>query len=215
MTRSATTQNAVMPATVNSGDLLLAVAAFDDSTTTITTPSGWTLLIGRTTGSGAAVSGVYAKVADGTEDGTSVDFVTSNSQRGSVHVIRVTGWSGSLTRMPIVACAPPIAGGSDIVSLVLGTASADVLWIAAQVKSSTTAWGGSPPSGYANENKTNVSEDSLSSASVATATKTTTAASESTTGWWLTAGASTGTFLIAVLPVGAIKSTRPTAAIGM
>jgi hypothetical protein len=182
-----------MPATVNSGDLLLAIAAFDSSSTTITTPSGWTRIIGNAKD---PVVGVYAKVADGTEDGTNVNFVTSNSQRGSVHVLRFTAWAGNLdpgVRAVIGAAASTGSGAT------LGVgASADVHWVAFQAKSSGGAWG-TAPSGYSNENKTNVSEDSLSSASIASAARTNTAAFEEVaTMWNSTNGFITG--LIAVLP---------------
>jgi hypothetical protein len=211
----ATSHNVNMPATVNAGELLLAIVAFDELITTITTPSGWTRLVTRTPASGLVIAAVYAKVATGSEGGTSVDFVTSNAQRGSAHVIRVTSWAGSLGRVPIAVCAAPITGGSDEVTLVTGTSAMDILWIAAQAKSSSSAWGATPPTGYSNESKTNASEDTTAGGSIASAARAATAAGESVTGWWLGGGTSICSFVIAVLPVGAIKSVRPSAAMGV
>ncbi len=189
----ATTHAANMPATVNSGDLLLAEACFDSSTTTITTPGGWTKLIGASNSD--PVGGVYAKVADGTEDSTTVDFATSNSQRGSVHVQRITGWVGSLGN--ITTAFATATGG---IAVGFGGTGKDVLFIAAQIKSSVTAWGGSPPSGYSNENKTGTGEDTSASGSIASATKAATSvtAESVATLWNTTTSVTFGSFLVAV-----------------
>lgn len=201
-----TTHAANMPATVNSGDLLIAAAAFD-ATATITTPSGWTLMVAGAE-TGVMVSGLYTKVAAGSEGGTTVDFATSAAQRGSVHVFRVTAWEGSLGGLRVVA----YGAGVRAIGLALG-ASHDWLWIAAQYKSAVAAWstGGGTPSGYGNDNRTNASEDSTASASIASGTKTATAASEEVAPVWL---AATGeAFLIGVLPSsGTSVSVAPAAA---
>ncbi len=95
---AATAHNVVMPSTVNSGDLLLTLFTNDMAAGgTTTTPSGWTAVSTQT--SGNTIRGtVYAKVADGTEDGASVDFVTSVSEEAAAQVYRVPAgeWSGAL-----------------------------------------------------------------------------------------------------------------------
>jgi len=84
---SETTSHAVtMPTTVNAGELLLVdIHVGSDDTSkdyAITTPTGWTQVIHTTLGyssggeSHRSRVGIFAKVADGTEDGTTVDFVT-------------------------------------------------------------------------------------------------------------------------------------------
>lgn len=189
-----TNHSANMPATVNAGDLLLALVATDGNPT-ITTPSGWTLLLSVPSSIEPAF-GLYGKVAAGTEGGTTVNWVTSASERGSIHILRVSSWFGSLDG--VISGAGRCAGTFNDACLSIGSTAKDVLWIAAQWKSSATAWG-TVPSGYSNENKTNISEDSSSSASIASATKAATQNRESISTMW---NAVSGFFngLVAVLP---------------
>ncbi len=202
----ATSHAANMPATVNPADLLLAFAAFDAATTTITTPAGWTKLIGESTAT-SMVDGVYAKVAVGNEDSTTVDFVTSNSQRGSVAVVRVNSWAGILDGLVAM-----LGSGAGPGSLSFGSTSRDFLAVAASCKSSATTFG-TVPSGYTNESKTGVGEDSGSSASVVVASRTVTASAEEVATWWNTS-ALFPVYIVAVLPVGALIRPRPTTQIG-
>lgn len=170
----ATTHNAVMPATVNAGDLLLALVGFD-GVATITTPSGWTHVGGMIDANQFQNLNfaIFAKVADGSEEGANVNFVTDTSQRGTAHVIRASGWRGSLDG---IVCAVSMLYNTNP-AFVLGWGSAqDVLLVVFEVKSSVTGWSSGPPSGYSNNTKTNVSEDSTSSCSIASATKTASAA---------------------------------------
>jgi hypothetical protein len=176
----ATTHNAVMPATVAAGDLLLALAAFDSLATTITTPNGWTLIL-----SGPAIDpifGIYAKVAVGNEDGASVDFVTSNAQRGSVHVLRFSGWEGTLDGG--LRAAMGADGTTPITALAVGITAREIIWVSAQVKSSASAWGASPPSSYINENKSGVGLDTSGAGSIASATRARTVAVEDIPALW-------------------------------
>ena len=205
----ATAHAANMPATVNPGDLLLAIAAFDmGAGTTITTPSGWTLL-GAQEGSTLIASSFYGKVAVGDEDSATVDFVTSDAQRGSVHVFRVSGWAGALDAIRLSSSS---AGAASRDRLSIGTVARDILWIAAQIKSSATAWGATQPSGYSNVSKTNASEDTTVSASIASASRTNSAFEELITAWWNTTGLD---LIIAVPPVGAAYTIRPRSLIGV
>ncbi len=190
----ATTHAANMPATVNAGDLLLATAAFDSSSTTITTPSGWTLL--QAGFSADPVGGLYAKVAGGTEGGTTVDWATNNSQRGSVHVIRVTDWYGTLDGLRWA-----LGYANDWIGLSIGGTAQDLLWVAIEYKSSGSAWNAGPPSGYSNNTKSGVGEDTTVSASIATATKAASAASENITTLWNSSTAATfQTLIVAIYP---------------
>lgn len=82
----ATAHAVSMPATVEKGALLLCFFA-NDGTATVTTPTGWTAIDSATDGAAMRL-GVYAKKADGTEGGTTVDFVTSATERAAAQVIR-------------------------------------------------------------------------------------------------------------------------------
>lgn len=97
---AATSHNVTMPATVNSGDLLMVLFTNDFATGgTTTVPSGWTQNAGWTSTQGAAGvrAGVFIKVASGSEDGSTVDFVTSVSEEASsqVYLIPAGEWSGT------------------------------------------------------------------------------------------------------------------------
>lgn len=209
----ATTHNANMPATVTAGDLLLALACFDAATTTITTPAGWTVIWVGTSGDDPII-GVYGKRAAGTEGGTTVDFATSNAQRGSVHVIRLTAWAGYVDAIRIALTDTGNALG-NAVAIALGPTSRDYLFVGAQLKSSTATWG-TAPSGYSNEAKTNVSEDLNTSGSIASATKTGTANSERISSAWSNASAKTAwTIVVAVPGVGQLPVQRAHSLVGV
>ena len=92
------TQNLVtMPATVAAGDGLVVILGLDNQNT-ITTPAGWTLLWFDQSGAFFSFAG-YVKVADGTEGGTTVDFVTSAASRHGAQVFKFTAgtWGGLVT----------------------------------------------------------------------------------------------------------------------
>jgi len=90
---AATAHDVDMPATVTADDLLLVFFA-NNNNTAVTTPSGWTLLQG---GNQSFVNGnAYAKKADGTEGGGTVDFVTASSEAGTAQCYRITSWGGTL-----------------------------------------------------------------------------------------------------------------------
>ena len=191
----ATSHAANMPATVTAGDLLLAVAAFDSASTTITTPSGWTRLIDI---GGDPVAGVFAKVAAGTEDGSTVDFATSNVQRGSVHVLRVTAWQGTLLGL---GAANAFIGTTAIIGLSPSPTSRDYLFVVAQVKSTSGTFGATPTN-WINEAKTGAGEDTVASASVATATRAITGTATDANPLWISLSGHPA-FIMAVWPEGA------------
>jgi hypothetical protein len=98
--------NVTMPATVDTGDLLL-VLFLNDEANSVTTPSGWTQLFSSAdpdSGQGDEAEvrlGAYAKDAVGNEDATNVDFVTTGGgadQQGAAHVYRITAdaWEGTI-----------------------------------------------------------------------------------------------------------------------
>lgn len=80
-----------MPATVNSGNLLEVVIAFDGSDA-CTTPAGWTASANSNDSGGSGIrTWVYRKVAAGSEGGTSVNFVTSGARIANALCRRFTG----------------------------------------------------------------------------------------------------------------------------
>ncbi len=94
-----TTHNVQMPATVNSGDLLMVFIS-SDGTPDFTTPSGWTgfFFWNSWAGSGNKFS-MWAKRSDGTEGGTTVNWATNVAEKAAAQVYRITGWrdSGTIT----------------------------------------------------------------------------------------------------------------------
>lgn len=95
-----TTAHAVnMPSVVDANDLLLVLFT-NDANTTITDPDGagaWTQILTQTGGTQLRAS-VWAKVAAGSEDATTVDFVTSATDKAAAQVYRVPAseWSGAI-----------------------------------------------------------------------------------------------------------------------
>jgi hypothetical protein len=72
------TNSITLPATVSAGDLLIA-AQYDITNETIpSTPSGWTLINSITSGAAAGTLGIIVKIADGTEGGTTVTWLTGS-----------------------------------------------------------------------------------------------------------------------------------------
>ncbi len=124
------THNVDMPATVNSGDLLVILITRFNMTGTWTTPTGWTLLYDDTSSS-TSDSAAYVKSADGTEGGTSVAVVHSSDGRaGAAQAYRITGWSGTLSEVE-EARANGSSVSPDPPSLTPAWGAEDTLWIVA------------------------------------------------------------------------------------
>ena len=86
-----------MPAVVNAGDLLVVFLACD-GTPNVATPAGWTFFFGWNSWGGPTMKfSMYAKRSNGTEGGTTVDFVTSTAGRAAAQVYRISGWRDSGT----------------------------------------------------------------------------------------------------------------------
>lgn len=82
---AATSHNVNMPATVAAGDLLIMWFFMGPSPGTVTEPSGWTRIA-------QGICQLCWKIADGTEGGTTADFVTLNAIKAAANVDRITGW---------------------------------------------------------------------------------------------------------------------------
>lgn len=117
-----------MPATVDPGDLLIVILGQLAEAATVTTPSGWTAFHSTQTGGVGRLS-VYHKSASGSEDGGTVDFVTSSATTAAAQVYRITGWSAIEAATPATLSPgsttpnPPSFNPS-------GWGTEDTLWIA-------------------------------------------------------------------------------------
>lgn len=127
-TSLATAHNVLMPTTVNAGDTLICAFMFFGAATTVTTPSGWTLH-GSLQVSGSARGAVYSKIADGSEDGASVDWVTGATRRAAAVVARFSG-GPSATSSIEVTYATGSSATPDPPSETAAGGSADIKWMA-------------------------------------------------------------------------------------
>lgn len=117
-----------MPATVNVGDLLIALIAVDGNPT-ITTPSGWTLLNSTPATVAVVKAAVYYKVADGSEGGTTADFTTGASERMMGQVVRIA--AGTYSGVPEAAGAGTSSSvNPDPPNLTPSWGALNTLWIA-------------------------------------------------------------------------------------
>jgi len=117
-----------MPATVVAGELLLLLYSNDQSRT-VTTAAGWDRLYTQV--SSALRGSVYARTADGTEGGTTVNFNLSGNGDVSAQVLRIQGWHGNNV-LTDIDFGTPVAGNATTVNPPLVTAgwgSADNLFI--------------------------------------------------------------------------------------
>jgi hypothetical protein len=92
---SAAALSPLCPATVDAGDILIGHVGWEGTTTTPSTPSGWTLLSGpHVIESTIARHWLFGRIADGSEDGAAVAFGAPavTTQRGA----RIYSFSGRL-----------------------------------------------------------------------------------------------------------------------
>lgn len=92
------TYNVVLPATVNSGDTLVAAIASDQDPTVTwdnSTAGTWTSRVDVTEGVNVRLT-VYSKIADGTEDGLTLAIGLSTQQQGNWAVFRISGAHGDI-----------------------------------------------------------------------------------------------------------------------
>lgn len=148
VTSASTTHNISMPATVNANDLLLVLFANGTGGSSVTTPSGWTSLGTNTTTNIRLTA--YGKIASGSEDGTTVNFVTASSNTAAAQVYRITGDYHDLTTAGIELAA---ASGTSTTpnSPNLNPANWDVeetLWITAGACSNAVSGVTTYPTSY-------------------------------------------------------------------
>ncbi len=143
-----------MPATVDVGDLLLLLICMNTSTT-ITTPSGWTeLFLNAYDGNGEGI--VYGKDAIGNEDGTTVDVVhtvgvDAGSHAAQTYRIAASSWGGDLaTDVDVGTVATGTSDSPDPPSVSAGWGSADNLFIEVVCATDDDATASSYSTSYSN-----------------------------------------------------------------
>jgi len=123
-----TDHNVDIPAMVNAGDLLIVLFT-NDGNANVTTPVGWTQLASNASGAAVRLS-VYYKIAEGTEGGTTVNFVTSAAEQAAAQVYSITDWHGT-TPPEISTAATGTSTRPNPASLdPAGWDVAETLWIA-------------------------------------------------------------------------------------
>jgi hypothetical protein len=162
-----------MPATVEEGDLLLVLFSSDAdaASDTVTTPEGWTLIETMIRSNNSVRGSIYAKVADGTEDGTTVNFQTSSIERAAAQVYRIPAltWFGNIADGIDSAGVDPgsTTAAPNPPSLSPSWGDEDNLWI---VYAAGSVWSAvnSYPSGYSSGMHTLTTGSGSASASSAT-----------------------------------------------
>lgn len=166
---SVTSMPVTMPATVNSGDLLISLVEVRNAGTW-TKPTGWSDMATLSqAGGGAAgkLNGFY-KIAAGTEAGTTPGYTASTGTTGVWQTIRVTTWDG--TTPPEALTSSGDATAADPPSLSPSWGSADNLWIAVAGHAAVSAAAfTAAPSGFTGFQNNGASSGG-SAVSVATAT---------------------------------------------
>jgi len=209
----ATAHLVAMPATVDANDLLIALFA-NDGSATVTTPANWNLIDSTANGADARFSSYY-KIAVGNEDGTTVDFVTSATEKAAAQVYRITAatWHGT-TPPETAAAATGANAGPDPPSTTPSWGTEDTMWIAAygaDDDDDASAY----PTNYTNGTYTQ-SDNSTSSASMGSARREFANASDNPGIFTIAAGEQWITITLAIRPAagGTIVTPATIAAVG-
>jgi hypothetical protein len=140
-----TTMNVTMPASISSGDLLIA-AAHVRNTGTWTLSTGWVELGSQVGGATVGELTVFYKIADGTEGATQT-FTASVGTSVVWHTRKITDWHG--TTPPEMATASGDVSDANPPTLTPSWGSDETLWISVAGHSaiSPTAFSAAP-AGY-------------------------------------------------------------------
>lgn len=205
----ATTSHTInMPATVNSGDLLIAVnATFPD--TAINEISGWTKILGDLDTAVAGVMAILVRVADGTEGGGSYDFTTTSNSRMVGHIIRVSSWYGSLPGVEVGGVSGATNAAPNAGEMTPSWGSADQLWIWFVAAGDDDATISAAPTGYSNLVSTPSGGGTNAGCEVGTATKTSTATSDNPDAGTISETEGYQTGVIAIRPAAAGGTILP------
>lgn len=190
------TNNAVStittPATINAGDLLIAIVALDSGAGAGAWSTGWTEILDAA-GTGFMANVAY-RIATGTGDTNPT--LTHTTERSNHLLVRITGWHGT-TPPEITTLATGSSVNPNSASLTPSWGAADTLWISAAFSDDSVAhtYTGFP---YASNNNQNAT--ATSAAIVAMATTNTNAASVDPGNFTISASETWGAVTIAVRP---------------
>ncbi len=93
----ATTHNVAMPASVTAGDLILLLWSNDSND--VPSPAGtWTEIYSRMGGS-SVYGALWARIADGSEGGTTVNVETPTVEAAAAQVLVFSNWDGNLSNV--------------------------------------------------------------------------------------------------------------------
>ena len=126
-----TSHSGTLPATIESGDLIITATAFDGEDFTSFDTSGYTNK-GSVAAAGLCELEVWVKIADGTEDGGTIGLTTGASQDSAIltAVIEVGTWSGDLADLEFTTANNTLNSNPNPPSLTPSYSSEDVLWLA-------------------------------------------------------------------------------------
>jgi hypothetical protein len=126
---NSTAPSYTLPATIVSGDLIL-VYACTDNTANFTVPTGFTEILNAQTAS-AFKSQVFVKIADGTEDSTTVDGTLDASESTSYIALAIQDWYGTVAGgISVSTGATNVGTDADPDSVTASWGSDDNLFIA-------------------------------------------------------------------------------------
>ncbi|HIP80213.1 MAG TPA: hypothetical protein EYH07_17370 [Kiloniellaceae bacterium] len=177
---AATTSHSVqMDATVDADDLLIAITSFREGADGIVsvTPGGWTSIWNPVDANHEGNG--YARIADGTEGGTTVDFQTSRARTGCALVYRIRNWFGNIANgIDVSSINSQSTATPNPPSLSPSWGSAKTLWIAVATGQDDDAGINTYPANYTNGVHTISGGGANNGASISTARRELKAASE-------------------------------------
>lgn len=149
---SVTSMAVNMPATVDSGDRLVALCHVRNAGTWTTVPTGWANLKEQAGGGAVGELSIFEKIADGTEDGGTATWVTGTSTSAAWQVIRITGAHAS-TASEVSSTSGDVSAADPPSETASWGGTEDNLWLAIAGHSAvvTNPWSAAPTnySGFA------------------------------------------------------------------
>lgn len=113
---------------MSAGDIIFAIVSVCNAGTWTTIPTGWTKLAEQAGGGSVGETSVFYKIANGSEDGTTLTWVTSVATSATWQVFRVKNWHG--TTPPEVTTTSGDSSSANPPNLTPSWGAADTLWLA-------------------------------------------------------------------------------------
>jgi hypothetical protein len=201
---AASSHSVAYPATVNSGDLLLLIFSARTNPT-ITTPTGYDLIVsGQAAGPAAGCfSGVYARIADGTEGGGSVSVSISLSRQAAAQVYRITGAYATTAGVEGAFVNVSPSTNPNPPSLSPSWSAEDTLWLAISCSADDDEVATAAPSNYTDLTQIASGGGANAGVSVISARRKINAASEDPGSFTLNESGNNGCFTVAIRPAAA------------